>query len=251
MEESIADVWKKNKKAEVAAKELLKALERSQVTIGLRSQAALHCYEVDLSVSGQGGQDEEGQLEDKAFQMFSEAEGIIASRLCQHSANVSTQFVEPLQRYTAGLKSFQKSIDSQNILKEEYVVTDMAFRKQKASEADMQAAQNCYEVGVQRVIRDFDRCKATRSTDICNNLLGLCHLQVENSRMVSLAWEQLEQSLLSQENVNKHYSSDRYNITSYNSMKNSDRNNLHSGLNQAMLADLTHDEDDDADCISV
>ena len=75
--------------------------------------------------------------------------------------------------------------------------------------------------------------------------------QVENSRMVSLAWEQLEQSLLSQENVNKHYSSDRYNITSYNSMKNSDRNNLHSGLNQAMLADLTHDEDDDADCISV
>jgi hypothetical protein len=107
-----------------------------------------------------------------------------------------------------------QSIDSQNILKEEYVVTDMAFRKQKASEADMQAAQNCYEVGVQRVIRDFDRwvcgyasipqnklyflnfttvdnnnfitnimfvyvrCKATRSTDICNNLLGLCHLQV-------------------------------------------------------------------------
>jgi len=40
-----------------------------EVTIGLRSQAALHCYEVDLSVSGQGGQDEEGQLEDKAFQM--------------------------------------------------------------------------------------------------------------------------------------------------------------------------------------
>lgn len=67
--------------------------------------------------------------------------------------------------------------------------------------------------------------------------------------MVSLAWEQLEQSLLQQHvtTSHKHYSSDRYNVTSYNS----DRNNLHSGLNQAMLAELTQDDEDEADCISV
>lgn len=68
--------------------------------------------------------------------------------------------------------------------------------------------------------------------------------------MVNLAWEELERSLLQQHVTAsaKHYSSDRYNITSYTS---NDRNNLHSGLNQAMLADLTHDEEDEADCISV
>jgi hypothetical protein len=43
MEESIADVWKKNKKAEVAAKELLKALERSQGIIFCYSSSCDVC----------------------------------------------------------------------------------------------------------------------------------------------------------------------------------------------------------------
>ena len=48
-------------------------------------------------------------------------------------------------------------IDEQNILKNEYVVTDLAYKKQKATESDVQTAMSAYEMGVQRVIRDYDR----------------------------------------------------------------------------------------------
>lgn len=50
-----------------------------------------------------------------------------------------------------------QSFQSQRILKEDYVATDMAFHKEKASEEEMQTAQSAYEQGVQRVFRDYDR----------------------------------------------------------------------------------------------
>jgi hypothetical protein len=66
--------------------------------------------------------------------------------------------------------------------------------------------------------------------------------------MIGLAWQQLEQSLLNQKQVDGHFSSDRYNAVSYQS----DRGKQYSGLvNKDMLADLTHYDEDDADCISV
>ena len=110
------------------------------------------------------------------------------------------------------LLTFQ-SIESQVVLKEDYVATDIAHRKDKASEAALHSSQEAYQQGVQRVLRDYDRLalamsmhmrtssymlnfvlypflfncnqfcalfrhKATRNAEICNNLLGLCHLQV-------------------------------------------------------------------------
>lgn len=65
--------------------------------------------------------------------------------------------------------------------------------------------------------------------------------------MMSLAWQQLEESLLSYSNVSKDFSSDRYNVTSYQE----DRSKLYSGLDQSMLAELTQDDDDEGDCMSV
>lgn len=71
-------------------------------------------------------------------------------------------------------------------------------------------------------------------------------LKVENSRMVGLALEQLEDSLLSHISVSKHYSSDQYNAMPYSN----DQSTLHAGLDKAMLAHLTP-EPEEADCISV
>jgi len=245
IQKSIDEIWKKNKRTEAVAVQLLKCIEKTQAVIDSRSKAAERCYEVDVANETEVGG--ATSTNDKALHMFSETESILAARLKQHCSNVKQQFVEPTQRYTNNLESFQKSIDSQNTLKNNYVAKDIALRKQKATESELETSQNTYELGVQRVIRDYDRYRESRTSDVCSNLLELCDLQVENFRMMSLAWQQLEESLLSYSNVSKDFSSDRYNVTSYQE----DRSKLYSGLDQSMLAELTQDDDDEGDCMSV
>ena len=65
--------------------------------------------------------------------------------------------------------------------------------------------------------------------------------------MITLAFGQLEQSLLNHV-IHSPYNSDSYKVLSF---KSDDRNNLHSGLDADMLADLTHDDEYESEFISV
>jgi predicted transposase YbfD/YdcC len=68
-----------------------------------------------------------------------------------------------------------QSIVRQNMLKKEYVAKDIAFQKQKASESEVQSAQNNYHLGVQRVSRDYDRSEQQSYRYRCNDIKYKTH----------------------------------------------------------------------------
>lgn len=261
LKDYISDMSQKHKRAFAASTNFLRALRRFEELTKNRSLSYQLCQDVDIEFSpilARGNVGSDYAHLDKTFSRASDTEATAAIKIDGLISDLSHLLIEPLERYLKGFKSLRTALQCQDILKKDYVAKDQALKKRKASDDDVDKAHVAYTMGMERLVRDFDRHRMSHGAELCSMLLSVCCAQIRYHEDVNLEWESFYSSM--QEQLTTRLSEDG-NDKSIPTSPRCNRRNVHSqkfshnevyseGMNDAMLSELSL-ENEDENSISV